>query len=364
MKYSSLLDSLNQIDPIAYGKTRNFVAGAVTRLSPYVARGILDTKTILENIVGRGFSFYQAEKLVQQLAWRDYFQRVWQTKGSAINSDLKNPQEAKWEKGLPEAMSTSTTGIEVIDQSISTLHSTGYLHNHMRMYVAFLACNLAGFHWKDPARWMYYYLLDGDWGSNALSWQWVAGTFSNKKYIANQENINHYTKSSQTGTYIDCSYEELALLKAPSHLLKPDMSPLATNLPAAASIVIDESLPTFIYNYYNLSPTWRAAEKGNRVLLLEPSLFEEYPVSEHCIDFMMTHASEIPDIQVFVGEFSSLKNMTGGSPVYYREHPLNAHYIGTQDARNWLIDSNYPVQGSFFSFWKKYEKQIKKSYFS
>jgi deoxyribodipyrimidine photo-lyase len=364
MKYNSLLDSLNEIDPIAYGKSRNFVAGAVTRLSPFVSRGILETKTILENIVSRGFSFYQVEKFVQQLAWRDYFQRVWQTKGNAINSDLKNPQEAKWEKGLPEAISTSSTGIEVIDQSISTLHSTGYMHNHLRMYVAFLACNLAGFHWKDPARWMYYHLLDGDWGSNALSWQWVAGTFSNKKYIANQENINHYTNSHQKGTYLDCRYEELALLQPPSHLQNPDLSPLVTNLPGPAPIVIDELLPTFIYNYYNLSPTWRAEEKGNRILLLEPSLFETYPVAKHCIDFMMTQTSEIPELQVFVGEFSSLKNKTGRSPLYYREHPLNAHYIGNQDARSWLVDSNDPVQGSFFSFWKKYEKQIKKNYFS
>ncbi len=68
MKYNSLLDSLNEIDPIAYGKSRNFVAGAVTRLSPFVSRGILETKTILENIVSRGFSFYQVEKFVQQLA--------------------------------------------------------------------------------------------------------------------------------------------------------------------------------------------------------------------------------------------------------------------------------------------------------
>mgnify|MGYP006195700273 CR=1 FL=1 len=60
------------------------------------------------------------------------------------------------------------------------------------MYLAAMVCNNAKSHWLTPARWMYYHLLDGDLASNALSWQWVAGTFSHKKYIANQQNINKY----------------------------------------------------------------------------------------------------------------------------------------------------------------------------
>jgi deoxyribodipyrimidine photo-lyase len=363
MEYTSLLESLDQIDPVRYGKTRNFTNGAVSRLSPYIARGILDTKTILENIATRGFSFYQAEKFIQQLAWRDYFQRVWQTHGDSINNDLKNPQESKFSRGLPSAISKSTTGIESIDESLDSLQKSGYMHNHVRMYVAFMACNLAGFHWRGPAHWMYYYLLDGDWGSNALSWQWVAGTFSNKKYIANQENINYYTNSKQRGSYLDCSYEELAVLQAPSHLLEADYTTLTTTLPTTGDPKIDTTLPTFIYNYYNLSPTWRESEKANRVLLLEPEHFKQYPISDACIKFMMEQATKIPDLQVHIGGFTSLKELCGNSSIYYREHPLNAHYSGHQDERTWLINVDVPVQGSFFSFWKKVEKQIKKTYF-
>jgi len=32
-----------RIDPVAYGRTRNYVDGAVTRLSPYLSRGVLST---------------------------------------------------------------------------------------------------------------------------------------------------------------------------------------------------------------------------------------------------------------------------------------------------------------------------------
>jgi deoxyribodipyrimidine photo-lyase len=226
-----------------------------------------------------------------------------------------------------------------------------------------MTCNLAGFHWRDPARWMYYHLLDGDWASNVLSWQWVAGTFSSKKYIANQENINTYTNSKQRGTYLDTTYEAITDAKPPAALLTAGMPELKTVLPANQSVQIDTSLPTMVYNYYNLSPVWRKEEKANHVLLLEPSVFDAYPVSEKCMAFALEQSKNIEDIQVFVGSFTELQQHTKSSIIYYREHPLSKHYKGNEDAREWMIQTSQPVQGSFFSFWKKYERQIEKEYF-
>ena len=42
-----------------------------------------------------------------------------------------------------------------------------------------------------------------------LHWQWVCGSNSSKKYIANQENINKYCRDSQKNTFLDHSYEYL-----------------------------------------------------------------------------------------------------------------------------------------------------------
>ncbi|MGF1923304.1 MAG: FAD-binding domain-containing protein, partial [Bacteroidia bacterium] len=78
--------------------------------------------------------------------------------------------------------------------------------------------NLAKSYWQHPSHWMYYHLLDGDWASNTLSWQWVAGANSNKKYFANQENINKYASTSQQQTVLDYTYEELPELAIPSNL--------------------------------------------------------------------------------------------------------------------------------------------------
>ena len=362
MTYAELISRLGEIDPIAYGKSRNFTDGAVTQLSPYISRGVIDTKTVLLHLVKRGFKYHHVQKFVQQMAWREFFQRVWQTEGEHIHSDLKQDQGAKFNKGMSFSVDHATTGIEAIDASIKVLKQTGYMHNHLRMYTAFMNCNLAGFHWHDAAKWMYYHLLDGDWASNALSWQWVAGTFSSKKYIANQENINHYTKSNQRNTYLDCSYEELAAVKAPDHLLESTALNLQANLPVAAPLNIDSSKPTCIYNYYNLSPEWRKDENVNRVLLLEPELFVRYPVSEACMAFMMEQCKNIEGIKLFVGSFAELQQFTRESTLYFREHPLNKHYIGIEDPRNWMIQTSQPVKGSFFSFWKKYERQLENQF--
>lgn len=363
MTLELILQQLDRFDPISYGKTRNFTNGAVTELSPYVSRGFISTKSILEHHVRRGLKYHQLEKFIQQMAWREYFQRVWQSKGNAIDSDLKHDQEARVSQGMPFAIEQASCSIDAIDKSIEELKDGGRMHNHLRMYVAFLSANLAGFHWHDPAKWMYYHLLDGDWASNALSWQWVAGTFSHKKYIANQENINHYTRSTQRGTYLDHDYDTISLMTTPYVLLASSHTELKTNLPSTSLPSINPNLPTLIYNYYNLSPTWRSLESANRILLLEPEIFNRYPVSDKCVEFALTLSQQIPNIQLFTGSFVSLKEHACSSPIIFREHPLNRHYSGIADEREWLLQEPSTAEGSFFSFWKKMEKRLVKQYF-
>ena len=357
--YQEITQLLEQIDPVRYSKSRNFIDGAVTQLSPYVSRGVIDGKQILTHLIDKGYPYYACEKFVQQLFWREYFQRIWQTYQNEINQDIIQPQTEINNHGIPTALLNANTSIEAIDKAILLLKSSGMMHNHLRMYTAFLACNLGKSHWLHPAKWMYYHLLDGDWGSNALSWQWVAGSFSNKKYIANQENINHYTKSSQTNTFLDISYDELQQLESPHELKDNETAILHTNLPVADRLNIQPELPALIYNYYNLSPTWRGEMKANRILLLEPDTFNEYPVADHCISFTLKLAASIDGIQLFVGSFSELKMLLGNQPVYVREHPLNSHYQGIEDQRPWVIPSTTEVRGSFFSFWKKNEQAIR-----
>ena len=176
--YDAIIAQVHQIDPIAYGRSRNYLDGAVTRLSPYISRGVISTKQIAEIVLAKGYDLDQIERFLQELAWRDYFQRVWMALGDDINNDIKQPQPNVEHNGIPEALTNANIGITAVDRGIHDLKTDGYLHNHLRMYVASIACNVGRSYWLAPAKWMYYYLLDADWASNALSWQWVAGSFS------------------------------------------------------------------------------------------------------------------------------------------------------------------------------------------
>ena len=357
-QFTAILERIETIDPVKYGKTRNFIDGGVTYLSPYISRGVISTKQILERTITRGHKPGNIERFIQELAWRDYWQQVWIEKRNAINEDLKNAQSRVTNYQFPETVTSASTGIIAIDNALQDFYDTGYMHNHLRMYVASIICNIGGSHWRHPAQWMYYYLLDGDWASNALSWQWVAGANSNKKYFANQENINKYCYTTQVGTFLDVPYESFPEMIIPRILENTSTIELTTKLPKQKEIHIDAELPTCLYNYYNLDPNWKMDIKANRVFLLEPSHFEAYPVSTRSLDFALSLSENIDGIQVYVGEFSSFRTEHNTKDIFYKEHPLARHYKGIEEPRDWMFDVKgyYP---SFFQFWKKAKKQLK-----
>ena len=354
--YASVLERVNQIDPVAYGKSRNYLNGAVTYLSPYVSRGVISTRQILDAVLSKGYEIREIESFVKELCWRDYFQRVGQHRN--LDNDIRFAQVGVSNHGIPTTVIHGQTGIEAIDHAIQVLYETGYMHNHVRMYTASLVCNIAKSYWKNPSQWMYYHLLDGDWASNACSWQWVAAANSSKKYFANQENINKYANTNQSGTFLDKPYEELSSMDIPISLRTTSIFNANTSLPQNTAIEVNVNLPTYVYNYYNLDPNWHKHEEGNRILFLESEIFNQYPVSDRCIDFVMTLSLNIPNIQVFTGSFQELHALCGKSPIHFKEHPLNKHYRGIQEPRDWIaprVDGYFP---SFFGYWKQVEKNL------
>jgi deoxyribodipyrimidine photo-lyase len=359
---SSIGERLNNLDVLDYCKTRNYTHGTVSYLSPYISRGVLSTKKILENVANKNLPFHEIETFIKELMWRDYFQRVWMHRN--IDIDIKNQQANVYSHQMPKVLDEASTGIEAIDTAIQILFTTGYMHNHMRMYTASLACNTLNFHWHKPAQWMYYHLLDGDWGSNACSWQWVCGSFSSKKYFANQENINKYTGSKQRNTLLDVSYEEIERIMAKPEMLHSNAPYLTTTLPESNMAGFNPNLPTFIYNYYQLDVDWHKETNGNRVLLLEPEVFAKYPVSEHCVKFMMDLGKNIHNILVYVGSFDSFKQNYQPTKLFYKEHPLVMHYDGIQEQRDWICNEFNEYHPSFFQYWKKCESFILNEYFN
>jgi deoxyribodipyrimidine photo-lyase len=355
--YITILDRITQINAVEYARTRNFLDGAVTYLSPYISRGVISLPMVKDTILKK-HTVQEAEKLIQELAWRAYWQQVWQQVGDTITNDLKQPQQDVVQHKMISNIENATTGIHAIDKGIKQLYKTGYMHNHCRMYTASLACNIAKAHWLIPSKWMYYHLLDGDIASNSLSWQWVAGTFSSKKYYCNQENINKYTYDTQQNSFLDTSYEALIQLEIPTTLQETSNSILHTNLPQTTIPNIEKDLPTLVYNSYNLDPLWHNDIAANRILLLEPSHFAKYPVSNKVLDFILNLAKNIKDIQIVVAEFAELEQWAAKETIVYKQHPAFMHYRGTAENKDMLFPEVTGMFHSFFSYWKQCIKYL------
>jgi deoxyribodipyrimidine photo-lyase len=213
-------EKLKQVDPIIYAKTRNSLNGAITKLSPYIRYGVLSLREIRDDILDRVKNPEDASKLINELGWRDYWQRLYVKLGKGI---WENQEEYKtgykvadYATKLPSDITEGKTGLVCIDNFSQELRATGYLHNHIRMWLAAYIIHWRLIQWQAGAKWFLQHLLDGDPASNNMSWQWVASTFSHKPYFFNRENLERYTKGvycRQCPLYGKCdfegSYEEL-----------------------------------------------------------------------------------------------------------------------------------------------------------
>ncbi len=207
---TAALEHLNIFNPDQYAKTRNFLNGTVSRLSPYITHGLVDIPFCVSHLLKKHY-LSSEEKIIYEFAWREYYHHVWSHLNCNILQNIREPiWSGQYQDQLPQDIVNGSTGIPAIDQSVALLYEQGYLHNHTRMWLASYIVHLRKVDWKVGALWMYKHLLDGDLASNYLSWQWVAGTFSVKPYLFNAENVLRYAPMWDcTGTIIDQSYSDL-----------------------------------------------------------------------------------------------------------------------------------------------------------
>ena len=283
---------LAAIDPARYGASRNHLDGAVTRLSPYIRHGVLSLAEARDAVFGRlrqgsaaaepaagalqgelfagdggggeggaersaagGWSPAQrraGEKLIAELGWRDYWQRLWRQLGDGIWHDREplktgHPADA-YAPELPADLAAAATGLACIDAFASELMGEGWLHNHARMWLAAYVVHWRRVRWQAGARWFLQHLLDGDPASNNLSWQWVASSFSHKPYLFNRANLERFSGGrfcagcplaegrGPQGCPFDASYEALQarLFRPPLAMAAPGGAREAAGAPATA----------------------------------------------------------------------------------------------------------------------------------
>ncbi len=351
LSYEEILEMIDAFDPVSYAKTRNHLSGTVSRLSPYISRGVVSLPTIRKRVLAN-YNVGQTEKFIQELAWREYFQKVYFHKGSEIFSDLRFSRTDWKHTEVVSAIAVGKTGIEVIDAQIKALTETGYMHNHARMWTAMLACNVAKAHWLTMSRWMYYHLLDGDLASNMLSWQWVAGTSVQVQYVADQSLLNGCSDSVQKHTYLDVPRETVGIIPVPNELIAHEPLSFSMKYPKTDDVADVSNQTVFLYHPWSIDPLWRRDEEGERIFIIEPRLFDEFPISESVLNHMLlllkTHVSTA---KVYVGNVETIPGIEQ-AVVFSKSHPSTNHFPGEKESGEELFPHIKDYYQSFFKFWQ------------
>lgn len=163
-----------------YEEQRNLPSlEGTSRLSPHLHFGEISPATVWHRVSAAGGS---VATFLGELGWRDYAQTVilqypdygsrnareaydhleWRS-GATARSDLK-----AWQQGR--------TGYPVVDAGMRQLWATGWMHNRVRMIAASFLVKHLLIDWREGEQWFWDTLVDADYGSNAVNWQWTAGT--------------------------------------------------------------------------------------------------------------------------------------------------------------------------------------------
>jgi deoxyribodipyrimidine photo-lyase len=188
-----------------YAARRNFDFGPDSRanvslLSPHIRHRLLLEPEVIAAVLARHTPSACA-KFVQEVCWRTYWKGwlehrpgVWSCYRDDLAGELarmdRDPGLADRYRGAVDGR----TGIGCFDAWAAELVSTGFLHNHTRMWMASIWIFTLKLPWVLGADWFLRHLLDGDPASNTLSWRWVAGLQTRgKHYLARASNIAEYT---------------------------------------------------------------------------------------------------------------------------------------------------------------------------
>ena len=188
--------------PVAprYAAERNHALAGhphVSRLSPAVRYRLLAEAEILAAVLAT-HAFPAVEKFAQEVVWRTYWKGwlelrpgVWQDYGAQV---------ARLRESAPQTVLTRVaevtsgrSGVAMMDRFVRELITTGYLHNHARMWFASYWIHVERLPWALGADFFLRHLLDADPASNTLSWRWVAGLQTKgKTYLVRRSNLEKY----------------------------------------------------------------------------------------------------------------------------------------------------------------------------
>ena len=122
-----------------------------------------------------------AEPWLQELVWREFaYHLIYHTPQITTRNWREEWDEFPWneDEETPEVMAwkQGRTGIRFVDAAMREMYVTGRMHNRARMIVASYLTKHLMTHWRIGQKWFDDHLTDWDIASNAMGWQWAAGS--------------------------------------------------------------------------------------------------------------------------------------------------------------------------------------------
>lgn len=165
-----------------YHRTRNLpsIEGS-SRLSPHLHFGEVSPAYVWHRVADAGGS---VGVFLSEIGWRDYAQNViLQFPDYAAKNAREKFDAIPWrDTGTAavradfDAWTQGRTGYPIVDAGMRQLWATGWMHNRVRMIAASFLIKHLLIDWRAGERWFWDTLLDADYASNAVNWQWVSGT--------------------------------------------------------------------------------------------------------------------------------------------------------------------------------------------
>lgn len=153
---------------------------ATSGLSENLTYGEISPRTVWHGgMRARNDGAAGAETFLKEVGWREFaWHLLWHTPHIAAA-----PWRAEWDgfpwrgdNGDAERWRRGMTGEPMVDAGLREMYVTGTMHNRVRMLVASYLTKHLLTHWKVGLDWFADCLIDWDPASNALGWQWVAGS--------------------------------------------------------------------------------------------------------------------------------------------------------------------------------------------
>jgi deoxyribodipyrimidine photo-lyase len=275
------LKRLKEFAPFAgetYSNERNFdfsftKKNSVSALSPWIKHRLITEEEVLIEIL-KYHSQHSAMKFIQEVFWRGYFKgwleqhpTVWSHHNEKLIKEYTKLENNKFVRENYMSAINGETGIECFDFWCEQLKSTGYLHNHVRMWFASIWVFTLKLPMELGADFFMLHLIDADAASNTLSWRWVSGLHTKgKAYAARASNIEKFTNGQFN----------------PSGQLVEDISPLTENIdhPLVSLPQLDKSIQkdaVLLVTEEDCSPETSLETKDLEVEILPLYLEKKYP---------------------------------------------------------------------------------------